>query len=98
MQGGKRVKADLTQPPNVTGVESGEGEGLDISGRSDDSTLDPCYALPTVLPSDSESDPGEGSSTSRPKSTNKWRAASKWKLRVVPPKSLKQRRSATKVS
>ena len=42
----------------VSGGEE-DGEVMDVSGRSDDSDLDPGYQLPKVLSSESESDPGE---------------------------------------
>ena len=77
------------------GVSEGEGadEPMDLSGRSDDSDVDPGYLPPRhPLSSDSDSDAGASFSTSRKVK------AGKWHLRVAPAKVSKLGRRAAKVS
>ena len=74
--GHKRVKADtslrlatsrdvalaVSAPVEEAVDRESESEAeMDVTGRSDDSDLDPGYSLPDFQPSDSESDLGEGS-------------------------------------
>ena len=81
---------------DVTGdVSEGEGadEPMDLSGRSDDSDVDPGYLPPRhPLSSDSDSDAGASFSTSRKVKAGRWR------LRLAPAKVSKLGRRAAKVS
>ena len=107
MKGGKRAKADLAQSATDPGAEFGGVVGEDqsdpllyISGRSDDSVLDPGYA-PLALPSGSESgsESGAGSfATLKSTKTRPVTKPTKWKLRVRGTKSTKLSRTAAKVS
>ena len=71
----------------------GADEPMDLSGRSDDSDVDPGYLPPRhPLSSDSDSDAGASFSTSRKVKAGRWR------LRLAPAKVSKLGRRAAKVS